>query len=216
MAKGSKATEATGLCSNEAGVTACEKHAGETPGQWRPMRVKDAEAFERETGRKPACATCGDATGWVEVVPPTAIKATERTEATTLATEASTSPSDAKPRKAKKSKATASIVTLEQLAERYLAHLEEIGKSQGTLFSYKLEIVVALDELGAKTLVADLTPERVLAFNICDRVMRTRTGVAKARPTFEKTRRVLRQALGFAEETRLIAKAPLPEDAATH
>jgi hypothetical protein len=55
-----------------------------------------------------------------------------------------------------------------------------------------------------------------LEFFICDRVMKTKTGVAKARPTFEKTRRVLRQALVYAQEVGLVAKPPLPEDAASH
>jgi hypothetical protein len=46
--------------------------------------------------------------------------------------------------------------------------------------------------------------------------MTTRTGVAKAAPTFKKTRRVLRLALVWAQEAGLVEKAPLPEDAATY
>ena len=68
--------------------------------------------------------------------------------------------------------------------------------------------------LGRGVAMFDLTPERVLQDFTCDRVMKTRTGVAKARPTFLKTQRVLRLALVWAQEAGLVAKAPLPEDAA--
>lgn len=110
---------------------------------------------------------------------------------------------------------TVSVMTLEQLAAGYLAHMEETGKSAGTVFSYKLELVLAMQELGKDTQVVALTPERVLEFFTCDRTMRTKTGIEKARPTFQKTRRVLRLALQWAENSKLIEKAPLPEQAAT-
>ena len=62
----------------------------------------------------------------------------------------------------------------------------------------------------------DLTPARVLAYFTSDRVMKTKAGVAKARPTFLKTQRVLRLALVWAQEAGLIERAPLPEDAAAY
>jgi hypothetical protein len=118
-----------------------------------------------------------------------------------------------KPKKAKKPKAP--DITLEDLAAKYLQHLEDTGKSNGTLFSYKLELVTALDEIGRETKLADLTPTRVLEFFVSDRVMKTRTGVAKARPTFLKTQRVLRLALQWAQDAGLVESAPVPEQAAT-
>jgi hypothetical protein len=107
-------------------------------------------------------------------------------------------------------------MTLEDLAAKYLQHLEDAGKSNGTLFSYKLELITALDELGAKTLLADLTPTRVLDYFVSDRVTRTRAGVQKAKPTIDKCRRVLRMALQWAEDSGLIAQAPLPEASAPY
>jgi hypothetical protein len=86
-----------------------------------------------------------------------------------------------KPKKAKKPKTD---ITLEDLCARYIAHLDEVGKSQGTLFSYRLELTTALDELGKETPLSTLTPARVLEYFTCGRVMKTRTGVAKARPSF--------------------------------
>jgi hypothetical protein len=145
--------------------------------------------------------------------------APEVTATRTVAPASEPQPSDApapKHKKAKKPKAATSDITLEDLAGRYLAHLEDVGKSNGTLFSYKLELVTALDEIGRETKLADLTPTRVLEYFNSDRVMRTRTGAAKAAPTFKKTRRVLRLALVWAQDAGLVEKAPLPEDAATY
>jgi hypothetical protein len=45
--------------------------------------------------------------------------------------------------------------------------------------------------------------------------MKTKTGVAKARPTFLMTQRVLRLALVWAASAGLVEKAALPEDLAT-
>lgn len=119
-------------------------------------------------------------------------------------------------RKGAKRKAKASDATLADLAEGYLKHLEEIGRSNGTVFSYRLELAVALDELGADTKAIDLTPERVVAFLASDRVNLTRSGTPKARVSVAKTTRVLRQSLQWAAEAGLIAKAPIPEDAASY
>jgi len=103
--------------------------------------------------------------------------------------------------------------TLADLSAGYLKHLDE-SASPGTRMSYGLEMATALDELGAETALAALTPERVLEFFVSERVTRTKTGVEKAPPTIAKTRRVLRQALVWAQETGLIEKAPLPENSA--
>jgi hypothetical protein len=127
-----------------------------------------------------------------------------------------TSEAPAPKKKGKKAKPADATLTLEVLAAKYLAHLEDAGKSNGTLFSYKLELITALDELGKDTKVAGLTPTRVLEYFVSDRVTRTRAGVQKAKPTVDKTRRVLRLALVWAQDAGLIEKAPVPEDAATY
>ena len=149
---------------------------------------------------------------------PVAVEAAPQVTATeTVAPASELQPSDApapKTRKAKKPKA--SDITLEDLAAKYLQHLEDAGKSNGTLFSYRLELIVALDELGKDTLLSTLTPTRVLEYFNSDRVMRTRTGVPKARPTYLKTQRVLRLALQWAQDSGLIDAAPLPEQAAAY
>jgi len=142
----------------------------------------------------------------------TDVVAEQPTMASGIEQDAATDAPAPKPKKAKKSKTD---ITLEDLCARYIQHLEEVGKSQGTLFSYRLELVTALDELGKETPLSTITPARVMEYFTSDRVMKTRTGVAKARPTFLKTQRVLRLALVWAQEAGLVEKAPLPEDAAT-
>ena len=135
---------------------------------------------------------------------------------TALASETAVEMTEPAPKKkGGKRKAASAEATLDALAEGYLAHLEASGKSNGTIFSYRLELAVAQDELGAETRLANLTPEKVLAFFVSDRVTKTRTGVLKARVSVLKTQRVLRQALVWAAEQGLVAAAPLPEDAAT-
>ena len=106
--------------------------------------------------------------------------------------------------------------TLGDLADRYLRHMENAGKSNGTCFSYKLELATALNALGADTKIADLTPERVMLYFGCDRVQKKKNGKQKSPLSVAKTQRVLRLALVWAEGAKLVAKAPLPEDLATH
>jgi hypothetical protein len=114
---------------------------------------------------------------------------------------------------ARKSKNTNSTInpdlTLASLCEAYLASLAERGQSESTIFSYRLELKTAQAELGADTKVADLTTEHIAAFNVCTRVMRLKSGKPKAEPSFLKTRRTLRLALTFAEQSGLIAKSPV-------
>ena len=138
------------------------------------------------------------------------------TEPVEQASEAPAVDAPAPKKKAKKAKPTDATLTLEDLAAKYLQHLEDAGKSNGTLFSYKLELITALDELGKDTKLADLTPTRVLEYFVSDRVTRTRAGVQKAKPTVDKCRRVLRMALQWAEDSGLVAQAPLPEASAPY
>jgi hypothetical protein len=204
----------TGLFTDQRGRITCKEHApleGSdtwTMDQWKPMKASDAARFEKEIGRAPACETCAADAGWIKVQPPAAAQ----TPASGPTLSDAPAP-DAKPRKPKKPKGDA---TFEQVCEGHLKSLEAVGKSQGTLFSYRLELVVAMEELGAKTPLSEITSERVVLFFGSDRVMKTRTGVEKAPPKYLKMRRVLRQALVWAAKAGLIEKAPLPEDAATY
>jgi hypothetical protein len=101
--------------------------------------------------------------------------------------------------------------TLHDVMQGFLAWLDADGAGPGTLDSYGMECKLALREIGAETLLCDLTTERVQAYFECDRVLRTRANKPKAKSSVAKTRRVFRQALLWAQDEKLIEAAPLPK-----
>jgi hypothetical protein len=136
-----------------------------------------------------------------------AVTTTTETTSTTEA-EPAPAPEPAAEKKAKKGKRG---LTLVDLSERYLTHLAEGEWSGGTIASYSMELKTAQNEMGPETLISEITPERVQTYFDSKRVTKLRSGKAKAKPSVDKTRRVLRLALVWAEESGLVEKAPLPE-----
>ena len=133
---------------------------------------------------------------------------------TATATEpAPETPAPKKTKPKKKKAGTPGPATLADVAAGYLAHMEEAGKSDGTISSYRMELKTAADELGEDTPIAEITPEKVAEYFACKRVTKLRSGKNKAKPSIDKTRRVLRLALVWAEERGIVKKAPLPEPA---
>lgn len=106
--------------------------------------------------------------------------------------------------------------SMQDLGIVYVGHLKAAGKSDKTIASYRFDFMHAIEELGAATKLDALTPERVLEYFTCDRVMKLRSGKPKSQLSIDKTRRVLRQALEWAVEAKLIEKAPLPEAVAAY
>lgn len=100
--------------------------------------------------------------------------------------------------------------TLSDAAASYLVALDNDAAGLGTLSSYRAELQLAMRELGEGILLADLTVDRVQAYFESDAVMMTRVGKPKAKPTFDKTRRVLRLCLLHAQDAGLIEVAPIP------
>jgi hypothetical protein len=121
-----------------------------------------------------------------------------------------TTPTETKKKPANK-KAPKDGLTLADLTNLYIEHLEDAGKSHGTIFSYGMEMKLAQAELGAETKIAALTPKKVQAFYESDRVTKTKKGRQKSKLSIDKTRRVLRMALEFAAEKGLIESAPIPK-----
>jgi site-specific recombinase XerD len=121
-------------------------------------------------------------------------------------------PAEPKPKKKGKSKREAGqTMTLGQLATRYIDSLEEAGKSEGTMFSYRIELRTALKQLGEDTLISSLTADDVRRYFESEPVMKLKSGRPKAMPSYLKTQRVLRLALCFAVERKWLESAPLPE-----
>jgi hypothetical protein len=99
-------------------------------------------------------------------------------------------------------------IPLSDLSERYLHSMEMAGKSRGTVFSYSMELGAAQKELGADTPIAEITRADIIRFNESPRVTLLRSGKPKSQLSIDKTRRVLRLALGFAVQTGLLASSP--------
>ena len=104
--------------------------------------------------------------------------------------------------------------SLADLSDKYLAHLEKDGHSAGTIASYGLELRTAMGELGAGTLIAGLTMKQIRAYFDCAKVTKKKSGKHKSPLSIAKTRRVLRLALVWAAEKKLIEAAPVPEEKA--
>jgi hypothetical protein len=104
-------------------------------------------------------------------------------------------------------KKTASI-TLAELTTRYTAHMEDAGKSRGTVFSYESELRLAQRELGADLSIGAISREDIERFNACPRVTILKSGSPKSQLSIDKTRRVLRLALKWAADTKLIEVSP--------
>ncbi|MBN1443728.1 MAG: hypothetical protein JXA90_13545 [Planctomycetes bacterium] len=130
---------------------------------------------------------------------------------------AKASASKAKTARGKETKDKATSKTLDksatfgELAVAFIAHLESVGKSHGTLASYAIELKLARAVLGEDTRVGDLTEKHIRAFFLSDRVTLKRSGQRKAEVGILKTRRVARMALEWAQEIGLVAKAPVPD-----
>jgi len=107
----------------------------------------------------------------------------------------------------------APALPLADLAERFLQHLEAIGKSRATVFSYSIDLGVATRAFGGDTDARTINKEQIAEFFASDRVTKTRTGKAKSELTINKTRRVARQAFEWAAAEGMIDSSPIPADA---
>ena len=106
--------------------------------------------------------------------------------------------------------------TLADAFTGYMKSLEVEGKSIGTIASYRMELITASSVLDVATPLAEITSDHVLAFFTSKQVTRKRDGSPKSPLSIDKTRRVLRQALVWAETAGLVTVAPVPEMLATH
>jgi hypothetical protein len=119
-----------------------------------------------------------------------------------------------KPPKKKNAPKPKADLTLADLAEKYIRHLDDQGKSPGTCSSYGAELKLAIKHFGAETAIASITPAQVREYFESKAVTKLRTGKKKSQLSIDKTRRVLRLALVWAAEKKWIASAPIPEPAA--
>jgi hypothetical protein len=167
------------------------------PIETAPVAAAETTAKPKRT-KQPATDPTPETDGWVDVPPQTTHGASVEPDPEPMRRDPETAPT-AKPPKRK-----ASAKTLAVIFAGYLQALDERGGSTGTIASYRMELEMAGEALGVDTPVADLTPERVLAYFTSDPVTRKRNGKAKSPLSIDKTRRVLRQALTWAGHADLV------------
>ena len=102
--------------------------------------------------------------------------------------------------------------TLHEAAQAYLEHLRAQGKKERTLYTYKMDLLQIEAFFGKdKKLKSILTPH-VGKFFKSDVLLKLPSGKDRAKPTVDKTVRVLRMFLMWAMETGRIDHLPLPKD----
>lgn len=102
--------------------------------------------------------------------------------------------------------------TLHEAAQAYLEHLRTQGKKDRTLYTYGKDFEQMEAFFGADRKLRTILPPHVGKFLKSDDLLRLPSGAERAKPTVDKTVRVLRMFLVWAKETGRIAKLPLPKD----
>jgi hypothetical protein len=172
-------------------------------------KKRNATVFDKSVETDAAATQTAEAT-------PPGETTLDATPATASATPPPTA-TDAPPKRGRKAKAEgtqpapSSGLTMRGLADGFIASLQAKGAGIGTVFSYHLDMNLALRHFGEHTLVSSLSPKKVENFNTSDVVCKTKTGRAKAPTGILKTQRVLRQALQWAAASGHIDVAPIPE-----
>jgi len=102
--------------------------------------------------------------------------------------------------------------TLHQATEAYLKHLKTQGKKEATLFTYAKDLQQIETFFGVDRKLSAILPAHVGRFFKSDVLLKLPSGKNRAKPTVEKTIRVLRMFLIWAKETGRIDKLLLPKD----
>ena len=101
---------------------------------------------------------------------------------------------------------------LHEAAQVYLAHLKTQGKKERTLYTYSRDFTQIEAHFGSNRKLSSILPQHIGKFLKSDDLLRLPSGKERAKPTVDKTMRVLRMFLVWAKETGLIDKLPLPKD----
>lgn len=102
--------------------------------------------------------------------------------------------------------------TLHEAAQAYLEHLRAQGKKDRTLYTYGKDFEQMEAFFGADRKLNTILPPHVGKFLKSDQLLRLPSGAERAKPTMDKTMRVLRMFLVWAKETGRLDKLPLPKD----
>jgi hypothetical protein len=103
-------------------------------------------------------------------------------------------------------------ITLHEGAQAYIEHLRAQGKKDRTLYTYGRDLQQMEAFFGEDKKLKSILSPHVGKFLKSDELLRLPNGTERAKPTVEKTVRVLRMFLLWAKETGRIDKLPLPKD----
>jgi len=101
--------------------------------------------------------------------------------------------------------------TLHEAAKAYIEHLRTQGKTERTLYTYGKDFEQIEAFFGAERKLTSILVPHVGKFFKSDVLLKLQNGKERAKPTVDKTKRVLRMFLIWAKETGLIDKLPLPK-----
>src|SRR5512146_3096989 len=107
---------------------------------------------------------------------------------------------------------TTTDCTLHEAAEAYLQHLKDAGKKERTIYTYGRDFEQIEAFFGKDRRLAAILAAHVAKFMKSDALLKLPSGKERAKPTVDKTVRVLRMFLVWARKTGRIAKLPLPKD----
>jgi len=117
---------------------------------------------------------------------------------------------------------TTKTITIKEAAEKYLAHLTELGKNERTVVTYGRHLDLAIAQFGEDKDIAKILPVHVSAFFKSDAVNKlirepkkegeARTERPRSHHTIDQTKRVFRMMLVFCKDQGWLDKVPLPKD----
>jgi len=103
-------------------------------------------------------------------------------------------------------------LTIHEAAQAFLDHLRAQGKKERTLYTYGKDSQIIESFFGAEKPLTSIRTPQVGKFFKSDHLLRMPSGKERAKPTLDKTVRVLRMFLVWAKETGRLTELPLPRD----
>jgi hypothetical protein len=185
----------------DAGTTVVLPNPTDAPATPKPSRKKKAPPTVAEIPDWAKRAATRDTTAEMAAVPEAAPVADAPAPKKGRAPKATAKP-------AAKATPTATPGTLQAIGDAWLDSLRAAGHTPSTVSSYGNDLAIAFAHLGADTAAGTITERQIASFDASKGVTRKANGKPKAQPTILKTRRALRLALVWAEQKKLIAKAP--------
>jgi len=101
--------------------------------------------------------------------------------------------------------------TLHETSEAFMGHLQELGKKERTIYTYKKDLEVAESFFGTDKPLTEIQSWQVGKFLKSNKLLKLTNGKMRAERTVAKTVRVFRMMMVWAQQTGLITELPLPK-----